>query len=90
MEAGAEHVRVGQPGGAYASWWTKLEHDFVALRASDDALHSRVESLKHDKLALAAQALEFSPRQPDGCAEKKKGRLKKNIVQSLVSHWIKV
>ncbi|KAI4967131.1 hypothetical protein ZWY2020_030288 [Hordeum vulgare] len=31
------------------------EHDFAALRASYDALHSRVESLKHNKLALTTQ-----------------------------------
>nr|BAJ90147.1 predicted protein [Hordeum vulgare subsp. vulgare] len=46
-----------------ARWRSKqLEQDFAALRASYDALHSRVESLKHDKLALAAQLQELSER----------------------------
>ncbi|CAM0903554.1 unnamed protein product [Alopecurus aequalis] len=46
-----------------ARWRTKqLEHDFAALRAKYDALHSRVDSLKQDKLALAAQVHELSER----------------------------
>ena len=46
-----------------ARWRSKqLEHDFTALRADYDALHSRVESLKHEKLALAAQLQELSER----------------------------
>ena len=52
-----------------ARWRSKqLEHDFAALRADYDALHSRVESLKQEKLALAAQLHELSERlrQRDG------------------------
>uniref|UniRef100_A0A453CJL9 Homeobox-leucine zipper protein n=1 Tax=Aegilops tauschii subsp. strangulata TaxID=200361 RepID=A0A453CJL9_AEGTS len=40
-----------------ARWRSKqLEHDFAALRADYDALHSRVESLKQEKLAVCAVA----------------------------------
>jgi len=46
-----------------ARWRTKqLEHDFAALRAKYDALHSRVDSLKQEKLTLAAQVHELSER----------------------------
>ncbi|KAM3368976.1 hypothetical protein ACQJBY_017093 [Aegilops geniculata] len=46
-----------------ARWRSKqLEHDFAALRADYEALHSRVESLKQEKLALAAQLHELSER----------------------------
>jgi len=39
-----------------ARWRSKqLEHDYAALRAQYDALHARVESLRQEKLALAAQ-----------------------------------
>ncbi|KAI5013924.1 hypothetical protein ZWY2020_055314 [Hordeum vulgare] len=57
--------RARWPSGSRTSarWRSKqLEQDFAALRASYDALHSRVESLKHDKLALAAQLQELSER----------------------------
>jgi hypothetical protein len=41
-----------------ARWRSKqLEHDYAALQAQYDALHARVESLKQEKLALAAQVL---------------------------------
>jgi cell division protein FtsB len=50
-----------------ARWRTKqLEHDFAALQAKYDALHSRVDSLKQDKLALTAQVTivdSHAPRQ---------------------------
>uniref|UniRef100_A0A0E0CP51 Homeobox-leucine zipper protein n=1 Tax=Oryza meridionalis TaxID=40149 RepID=A0A0E0CP51_9ORYZ len=43
-----------------ARWRSKqIEHDYAALRAQYDALHSRVESLKQEKLALAAQVDEL-------------------------------
>ena len=39
-----------------ARWRSKQsEHDYAALRAQYDALHARVESLRQEKLALAAQ-----------------------------------
>lgn len=39
-----------------ARWRSKqLEHDFADLRAHYDDLHARVESLKQEKLTLAAQ-----------------------------------
>ena len=42
-----------------ARWRSKqLEHDYAALRDKFDALHARVESLKQEKLALAAQVTE--------------------------------
>ncbi|KAG2567748.1 hypothetical protein PVAP13_7NG265400 [Panicum virgatum] len=42
-----------------ARWRSKqLEHDYDALRDKFDALHARVESLKQEKLALAAQQLQ--------------------------------
>jgi homeobox-leucine zipper protein len=41
-----------------ARWRSKqLEHDYAALNSKYDALHARVESLKQDKLALAAQVI---------------------------------
>ncbi|KAM0915417.1 hypothetical protein ACQ4PT_010830 [Festuca glaucescens] len=46
-----------------ARWRTKqLENDFAALRAKYDALHSRVDCLKQDKLALTAKVHELSER----------------------------
>ncbi|TVU15031.1 hypothetical protein EJB05_38531 [Eragrostis curvula] len=46
-----------------ARWRSKqLEHDYAALRAKYDALHSRVESLKQEKLALTSQLHELSER----------------------------
>ncbi|KQJ83857.1 homeobox-leucine zipper protein HOX22 [Brachypodium distachyon] len=46
-----------------ARWRSKqLEHDFAALRAKYDALHSRVESLKQDKLTLTTKLHELSER----------------------------
>ncbi|KAK3144107.1 hypothetical protein QOZ80_4AG0308900 [Eleusine coracana subsp. coracana] len=46
-----------------ARWRSKqLEHDYAALKNKYDALHARVESLKHEKLALAAQLHELSER----------------------------
>jgi hypothetical protein len=39
-----------------ARWRSKqVEHDFAALRASYDALHSRVDSLKQENLTLTEQ-----------------------------------
>jgi homeobox-leucine zipper protein len=39
-----------------ARWRSKqLEHDYAALRAQFDAMHARVESLRQEKIALAAQ-----------------------------------
>lgn len=41
-----------------ARWRSKqLEHDYAALRSKYDALHSRVESLKQEKLALTVQVI---------------------------------
>ncbi|KAJ1280203.1 hypothetical protein BS78_04G213200 [Paspalum vaginatum] len=46
-----------------ARWRSKqLEHDYAALRERYDALHARVEALKQDKLALAAQLDELRGR----------------------------
>ncbi|KAG8082843.1 hypothetical protein GUJ93_ZPchr0014g46970 [Zizania palustris] len=46
-----------------ARWRSKQrEQDYAALRAKYDALHSRVESLKQDKLALTAQLHELSEK----------------------------
>ncbi|CAL5069147.1 unnamed protein product [Urochloa decumbens] len=46
-----------------ARWRSKqLEHDYAALRAKFDALRDRVESLKHEKLALTTQLKELSER----------------------------
>ncbi|CAL5015670.1 unnamed protein product [Urochloa decumbens] len=46
-----------------ARWRSKqLEHDYAALRAKFDALRDRVESLKHEKLALTTQLQELSER----------------------------
>ncbi|PUZ76812.1 hypothetical protein GQ55_1G320200 [Panicum hallii var. hallii] len=46
-----------------ARWRSKqLEHDYAALQAQYDALHARVESLKQEKLALAAQLDELKQR----------------------------
>uniref|UniRef100_A0ACD5UCL5 Uncharacterized protein n=1 Tax=Avena sativa TaxID=4498 RepID=A0ACD5UCL5_AVESA len=46
-----------------ARWRSKqLEHDFAALRAKYDALHSRVDSLKQENLTLAGQLHELSER----------------------------
>ncbi|KAF0935925.1 hypothetical protein E2562_036670 [Oryza meyeriana var. granulata] len=46
-----------------ARWRSKqIEHDYAALRAQYDALHARVESLKQEKLALAAQVDELRGR----------------------------
>uniref|UniRef100_A0A0E0K302 Homeobox-leucine zipper protein n=1 Tax=Oryza punctata TaxID=4537 RepID=A0A0E0K302_ORYPU len=43
-----------------ARWRSKqIEHDYAALRAQYDALHARVDSLKQEKLALAAQVDEL-------------------------------
>jgi hypothetical protein len=44
-----------------ARWRSKqLEHDYAALRSQYDALHARVESLRQEKVALAAQVLIYS------------------------------
>ncbi|KAG8065533.1 hypothetical protein GUJ93_ZPchr0004g40460 [Zizania palustris] len=41
-----------------ARWHSKqLEHDYAALRAKYDALHSRVESLMQEKLGLTSQVI---------------------------------
>ncbi|XP_066328133.1 homeobox-leucine zipper protein HOX24-like [Miscanthus floridulus] len=46
-----------------ARWRSKqLEHDYAALRAQCDALHARVESLRQEKLSLAAQVDELRGR----------------------------
>ncbi|XP_062219792.1 homeobox-leucine zipper protein HOX24-like [Phragmites australis] len=46
-----------------ARWRSKqLEHDYAALRSQYDALHARVESLKQEKVALAAQLDELRGR----------------------------
>ncbi|OEL33218.1 Homeobox-leucine zipper protein HOX24 [Dichanthelium oligosanthes] len=46
-----------------ARWRSKqLEHDYAALRAQYDALHARVESLRQEKLGLAAQLDELKGR----------------------------
>ncbi|BAF15360.2 hypothetical protein OsI_16826 [Oryza sativa Indica Group] len=46
-----------------ARWRSKqLEHDYAALRSKYDALHSRVESLKQEKLALTVQLHELRER----------------------------
>ncbi|KAL5215841.1 hypothetical protein ABZP36_007242 [Zizania latifolia] len=46
-----------------ARWRSKqLEQDYAALRAKHDALHSRVESLKQEKLALTSQLHELSEK----------------------------
>ncbi|TVU29014.1 hypothetical protein EJB05_20556 [Eragrostis curvula] len=46
-----------------ARWRSKqLEHDYAELRAQYDALRDRVESLKNEKLALAAQLDELKGR----------------------------
>ncbi|KAF0893996.1 hypothetical protein E2562_033783 [Oryza meyeriana var. granulata] len=46
-----------------ARWRSKqLEHDYAALRAKYDSLHSRVESLKQEKLALTSQLYELRER----------------------------
>ncbi|PWZ20639.1 Homeobox-leucine zipper protein HOX24 [Zea mays] len=46
-----------------ARWRSKqLEHDYAALRAQFDAMHARVESLRQEKIALAAQVDELRGR----------------------------
>uniref|UniRef100_A0A8I6YVD1 Homeobox-leucine zipper protein n=2 Tax=Hordeum vulgare subsp. vulgare TaxID=112509 RepID=A0A8I6YVD1_HORVV len=46
-----------------ARWRTKqLEQDFAELRAHYDALHARVQSLKQEKLTLAAQLEELKKK----------------------------
>ncbi|CAN6235779.1 unnamed protein product [Urochloa humidicola] len=57
-----------------ARWRSKqLEHDYAALRAEFDALHARVESLKHEKLALTTQLQELSERLRERQQEERAG-----------------
>ncbi|XP_006647609.2 homeobox-leucine zipper protein HOX24-like [Oryza brachyantha] len=78
-----------------ARWRSKqIEHDYAELRAKYDALHTRVESLKQEKLALAAQVDELRGRlnerqdqsgSCDGGAECDDDKIRNNTVNASIS-----